>query len=168
MESRKRRYRTRPIAWIVWLGLAVGLTGCDRLVDLGNQPGLSTDLAELLRRSDVSEASLRCEMISGTRNAKAQLSISQSELNRLIQDVGLSEYQPTGAKRQLPWQLPQSADNCPLVRGWVNDVRGVRLYSIADRPETLRFNSGRNFEYMFLFRRESSGEVCVFVCYSYG
>jgi hypothetical protein len=107
-------------------------------------------------------------MISGTRNAKAQLSISQSELNRLIQDVGLSEYQPTDAQRRLPWQLPQSADNYPLVRSWVNDVRGVRLYSIADRPETLCFNSGRNFEYLFLFRRESTGEVCVFVCYSYG
>ena len=168
MESRKRRYRTRPMAWIVWLGLAVGLIGCDRLVDLANQPGLSTDLTELLRRSGISEASLRCEMISGTRNARAQLSISPSELNRLIQDVGLLEYQPTGAKRRLPWQLPQSAANCPLVRSWVNDVRGVRLYSIADRPETLRFNSGRNFEYMFLFRRESTGEVLGFVCYSYG
>ena len=107
-------------------------------------------------------------MISGTRNAKAELSISQSELNRLIQDIGLSEYQPTGAKRRLPWQLPQSSANCPLVRGWVNDDRDVRLYSIADRPETLRFNSGRNFEYMFLFRRESTGEVLAFVCYSYG
>ena len=168
MEIRKRQSRTRPIAWIVWLGLAAGPTGCDRLVDLANQPGLSSDLTELLGRSDISEASLRCEMVSGTRDAKAELSISQSELNRLTQDVGLSEYQPTGAKRRLPWQLPQSAANCPLVRSWVNDVRGVRLYSIADRPETLRFNSGRNFEYMFLFGRESTGEVCVFVCYSYG
>ena len=158
---------TRKTAWIVWLGLAVGLTGCHRLVDLANQPGLSADLTELLRRSDISEASLCCEMISGTRNAKAELSISQSELNRLIQVVGLSEYQPTGAKRRLPWQLAQSADNCPLVRSWLNDV-GVRLYSITDRPETLRFNSGRNFEFMFLFRRESTGQVCVFVCYSYG
>ena len=167
MDGCRRHYRAHP-AWVIWLGMVASLTGCDRLVDLANQPGLSTDLTELLTRSDISNASLRCEMMHGTRDARADLLISAAELNRLIQDVGMSERQSAGTERRLPWQLPQAAGRCPLVRSWVNDVPGIRLYSIAERPETLRFNSGRNFEYLFLFRRESTGEASVFVCYWYG
>ncbi|MGB8169544.1 MAG: hypothetical protein WCF18_18735 [Chthoniobacteraceae bacterium] len=144
------------------------LAACDASWNRSNEPGLRSDLTELLARPNLPAGNFTCGMIGTTRDAYATLTLSKAEVDRLIQETGLAEYKnPLSNDRLLPPQLPTESSKCPLVAAWEKTPE-IRLLAVSNRPPTLRFKSGRNFEYLFFFFKESTGEACLFVSYSYG
>jgi hypothetical protein len=144
------------------------LAGCDASWNRSNEPGLRDDLSELFTRSHLSVASFSCGMIGTTREAYATLTLSKADADKLIQELGLAEYKnPIVSGRRLPPQLTDAAGKNALAAAWEKSP-DIRLLAIEERPPALRLKSGRNFDHLFLFIRESTGEACLFVSYSYG
>jgi hypothetical protein len=144
------------------------LAASDASWNRSNAPGLRDDLSELFTRSHLSVANFTCGMVGTTREAYATLTLSKADADKLIQELGLAEYKnPIVSGRRLPPQLADAAGKHALAAAWEKSP-DIRLLAIEERPPALRLKSGRNFDHLFLFFRESNGEACLFVSYSYG
>lgn len=150
------------------LVILIALTACNPLWNQANRSGLESDVVELLERGYGVDARPECRMVGRTRTGTCILSTSADQVTRLVDSLDLQEItSPPDPGQTSTISLLEAEGGC-VSRPAFDDRETSEVYYEIDGRSKLRLSSGRAFEYLLLYHRPETAELCIQVSYAYG
>jgi hypothetical protein len=144
--------------------LAVGLLalgGCETAWDWANRDALARDVEELLQRHGVTARDPSCRMVGTSRTGACLLRVRPDAIPGLLSGLALRPAAPDDVASRA-WGAERGC------RAFERFQAAAPAFRSERRAPELRLPNGGAFEYLLLFPRAESDEVCVQVSYAYG
>lgn len=149
------------------IAVSIAASACTRATawDGANRDALQRDVGGLLRGHGLT-AALDCHMIGSTRNAYCTFKAPAAQVALVASALKLKE-RGVVLDTLLAVDVAAAPGGCRAAPAFAEPSR-VRVLGSERRPPQLALANGAAFEFLVLYRREDSDDVCVQVSYAYG
>ncbi len=163
-----------PLHWFrfVWLLLMpllpLVVTGCSSAWTAFGRASLEADVAEVVSRGLAGSPEMECQMVGTTRSGFCTFEAGGAGALAVATELGLNSgsVEPDDLSA-IPPVAAEGAVGC-FSPEMMERADGLPAYWIGGRPESLRLQSGGQFEYLVLLLDPDTGQACVQVSYAYG
>ncbi len=145
--------------------MTVALTSCSTLWNAANREGLEADIAQLFQAQADVEVRPSCNMVGTSRTGACLMSASTREVASLVRGLGLLAVRSDEDFTVIaPWEAEGGCRNL----GPFGNESSASVYRSTRAVDNLQTGSGTSFEYILLYHKPETGQLCVQASYDFG
>lgn len=126
------------------------------------------DIARLFAKHGVTDVKLECNRVGGSRTATCVFTVSPELVARLVRGLNLQEVtSQSSAEDSFEVSAWEAEGGCRSTATF-NNQTPTKVYKSKRRADELSVDSESTFEYLLLYHRLDTNELCVQVSEAYG
>jgi hypothetical protein len=148
--------------------MVVNLSGCNTDQSLANGGRFEMDITKLFAKHGVTNVKLECNRVDRSRTATCVFSASPELVARLVSGLNLQEVtSQSSAEDSFEVSAWEAEGGCRSTATF-NNQTPTKVYKSKRRADELSVDSESTLEYLLLYHRLDTNELCVQASEAYG